>query len=129
MNPVVVLAYDGMAADEAGVITQILADAGIEVIVAAVRSGSVTSFHGRVAATQTAGGLGPCSALIVPGGMGIRTAAADPALLDAVRSLAARSTWLGRRPRDRCSWPRPVSRPGREPPPIGSPTISSRTGG
>jgi transcriptional regulator GlxA family with amidase domain len=55
----------------------------------------VTSFHGRVAATQTADGLGPCSALIVPGGMGIRTAAANPALLDAVRSLAARSTWLG----------------------------------
>ncbi len=93
--PVVLLAYDGIAADEAGIITEILTDAGTPVIVAAVQVHDVTSFHGSVRATVSAADLGPCGALIVPGGMGVRTAAADESLLEAVRRLASQSTWLG----------------------------------
>ncbi len=93
--PVVILAYDGVAADEAGVITDILTEAGTPVVVAAVQVHDVTSFHGRVRPSRSAGEIGPCAALIVPGGMGVRTAANDERLLDAVRHLAGQSRWLG----------------------------------
>lgn len=93
--PVVLLAYDGVAADEAGVITEILVEAGSDVVVAAVQVYDVTSFHGRVRATMRAESLGPCAALIIPGGMGVRTAARDERLLGAVRHLGEQSRWLG----------------------------------
>lgn len=93
--PVVILAYDGIAADEAGIITEILTEAGIPVVIAAVGVHDVTSFHGTLRASRSATDLGPCAALIVPGGMGVRTLAADGRLLDAVRDLASQSVWLG----------------------------------
>ncbi|MEZ5378428.1 MAG: DJ-1/PfpI family protein [Acidimicrobiales bacterium] len=93
--PAVILAYDGIAADEAGVVAEVLTNAGTPVIVAAVQVHDVTSFHGKVRASRSADELGPCSALIVPGGMGVRTAAADERLLESVRNLASQSTWLG----------------------------------
>jgi len=93
-GPVVVLAYDGIAADEAGLIVQILTGAGIEVIIATVGTDPVTSFHGRVVAHRTAAGLGTCKALVVPGGMGVRRAADDEAFIAAIARLAADATWL-----------------------------------
>lgn len=91
---VVVLAYDGVAADEAGLIVQILTSAGIEVIVATIGTDPVTSFHGRIIAQRTAAELAGCRALVVPGGMGVQRAAADEALLGAIARLAAGATWL-----------------------------------
>jgi transcriptional regulator GlxA family with amidase domain len=93
--PVVILAYDGVAADEAGVIAEILTGAGIEIVVAAVQTTAVTSFHGSVSSTRPVAGFGPCAALVIPGGMGVKTAARDSRLTDAIAELAERSTWLG----------------------------------
>ncbi len=92
---VVVLAYDGVAADEAGIITEILTEAGSPVVVAAVQVHDVTSFHGAIRPSKSASELGACAALIVPGGMGVRTAATDERLLAAVRQLGSNSLWLG----------------------------------
>ncbi len=93
--PVILLAYDGVAADEAGVIVEILSAAGSPVVVAAVHVHDITSFHGAITATLPASEVGACAALIVPGGMGVRTAAADERLLESVRRLASGATWLG----------------------------------
>ena len=93
--PVIVLAYDGVAADEAGIVVHILTGAGLDVIIATVGSHPVTSYHGRVIADRTAAELADCSALIVPGGMGVRRAAADRVLSAAIRRLSADATWLG----------------------------------
>lgn len=93
--PVVVLAYDGVAADEAGLIVSILSGAGLNVVIATVGLDPVTSFHGRVVADRSVVQLTGCSTLIVPGGMGVRRAAADEAFIAAIGRLAADATWLG----------------------------------
>jgi putative intracellular protease/amidase len=95
LAPVVVLAYDGVAADEAGLVVQILAGAGLDVIIATVGLDPVTSFHGRVVADRTVPELTSCRALIVPGGMGVRRAAVDKPFIAAIAQLAADATWLG----------------------------------
>lgn len=94
-GPIVVLAYDGVAADEAGVVVQILAGAGLDVVIATVGIDPVTSFHGRVVADRTVDELIDCRVLIVPGGMGVRRAAVDGAFTAAIERLAADATWLG----------------------------------
>ncbi len=93
--PVVVLAYDGVAADEAGIIVQILAKAGLRVIVATVGSDPVTSFHGRVVAEASVDELAKCSALVVPGGMGVQSAADNGPFISAINDLASDALWLG----------------------------------
>lgn len=93
--PVVVLVYDGVAADETGTVVQILTAADLEVIVASVSAAQVTSFHGRVAATRTVEDLKHCSALITPGGMGVQSVVQIRPLLDAIEVLAQSATWLG----------------------------------
>lgn len=93
--PVIVLAYDGIAADEAGAVVEILASAGVPVIIASVEADPVTSYHGRVVPERAAAELGPSSALVVPGGMGVRAAASDERLLSAIRHLAVSARWLG----------------------------------
>ncbi len=95
--PIVVLAYDGVAADEAGIVIEILSEAGCRVVVAAVDPGAsrVTSFHGAVRPSRTAERIGPCAALIIPGGMGVRTAATNDRLTSAIHRLGSQSTWLG----------------------------------
>ncbi len=93
--PVIVLAYDGVAADEAGIVVHILTGAGLDVIIATVGRNQVTSYHGRVIADRTAAELADCSALIVPGGMGVRRIAADRAFMAVIRRLSADATWLG----------------------------------
>lgn len=92
---VVVLAYDGVAADETGAVVEILSSSGLDVIITSVGPAAVTSFHGRVIASRTVGDLQGCRALIVPGGMGVRQAAENQQLLAAVRQLADSATWLG----------------------------------
>jgi transcriptional regulator GlxA family with amidase domain len=92
---VVVIAYDGIAADEAGIVVEVLAAASLDVIIATVEANPVTSYHGCVVASRTVDDLGPCSALVVPGGMGVRTASQDRRLLDAIASLSGSATWLG----------------------------------
>lgn len=92
---VVVLAYDGAGADEAGALVEILTLAGVSVVIASVEAKPVTSYHGRLVPERAASGLGPVAALVVPGGMGVRTAAANPILLDAIERLGRRATWLG----------------------------------
>ena len=94
-GPVVVLAYDGVAADEAGLVVEILVGAGLDVVVATVGIDPVSSFHGRVVADRTVSELAGCRALIVPGGMGVRRAAGDTALMAAIARLAADAAWLG----------------------------------
>lgn len=93
--PIVVLAYDGVAADETGLVVQILAAAELDVIIVSVGAAPVTSFHGRVVPTRTADDLKECSALIIPGGMGIQSAARNRPLIRAVETLAESATWLG----------------------------------
>jgi putative intracellular protease/amidase len=93
-EPVVVLAYDGVAADEGRLLVDLLDRAGIAVTIASVESSTVTSYHGQLVPSRTVHGLGPCRALIVPGGMGVRQAATDERLLGAIRELAGRVTWL-----------------------------------
>ncbi|MCP4227005.1 MAG: hypothetical protein GY773_26990 [Actinomycetia bacterium] len=94
-GPVVVLTYDGVAADETGAVVEILTSADLDVIIASVGSAPVTSFHGRVFPTRTIDDLRNCSALIIPGGMGVQTAAKNQQLAEAVRQLAESATWLG----------------------------------
>ena len=91
---VVVLGYDGVAADEAGVLVSVLVEAGLPVTVASVGGAGVTSYHGRIQPTTSAAGLGPCLALVVPGGMGIRRAADDAALVEVIARLAGGARWL-----------------------------------
>ncbi len=93
--PVIVLAYDGVAADEAGAVVAILSSAGIAVEIATVQSRPPTSYHGRVVPTRTAGQVGTCAALVVPGGMGVRTAAADSSLIEAIATIGTGAEWLG----------------------------------
>jgi putative intracellular protease/amidase len=93
--PVVVVAYDGIAADEAAVLVEILTSAELDVIIASVERTPVTSYHGRVVTSRTVAEMGSCSALVVPGGMGVRTEIADRALLEAIAALASSATWLG----------------------------------
>lgn len=92
--PVVLLVYDGVAADETGALIEILGTAGIPVIVASVDAEPVTSVHGRVTPTRAPGDLGPTGALIVPGGLGVRRAAANTRLIQAIGLLDERSTWV-----------------------------------
>ena len=94
-SPVVLLAYDGVAADEAGALVEILTRSGIEVIIASVESHPITSYHGRVVPECSAADLGDCGALVIPGGMGVRAAAENPELLSAIRRLAMSAAWLG----------------------------------
>ncbi len=91
---VVVLAYDGVAADEAGAIVEIMTTAGIPVVIASVESNPVTSYHGRVVPTQPAIELARCAALVVPGGMGVRTAALKPELTTAIATVGAGAKWV-----------------------------------
>jgi putative intracellular protease/amidase len=93
--PVVVLVYDGVAADEARAVVDILAKAGLAVIVASVASPTVTSYHGQVVPSCTVDALGPISALVVPGGMGVRQAAGHQTLLAAIRKLGGPAPWIG----------------------------------
>jgi transcriptional regulator GlxA family with amidase domain len=93
--PVVVVAYDGIAADEAGVVVERLSAAGLDVVIASVEEAPVTSYHGRVVVARSVAELGPCSALVVPGGMGVRTSTGDARLLRAIEELAHSATWLG----------------------------------
>ncbi|NNF53472.1 MAG: hypothetical protein HKN03_03415 [Acidimicrobiales bacterium] len=92
---VVVLAYDGVAADEAGAIVEIMTTAGIPVVIASVESNPVTSYHGRVVPTQPAIELARCAALVVPGGMGVRTASQKPELTKAIATVGAGAKWIG----------------------------------
>jgi transcriptional regulator GlxA family with amidase domain len=93
--PVVVLAYDGVAADEAGAIVEILGSAAITVLIASVEAAPVTSYHGNVVPTRTAADIGRCAGFVVPGGMGVRTASQDWRLIAAIAQLGAGATWLG----------------------------------
>ncbi len=92
---IVVLAYDGVAGDEAGIVVHVLTGAGLDVVVATVGRDPVTGYHGRVIADRTVDELADCSALIVPGGMGVRRMAADRAFMAAIRRLATDAIWLG----------------------------------
>jgi transcriptional regulator GlxA family with amidase domain len=93
--PVVVLAYDGVAADETSAIVEILTSAELEVTITSFGRDPVTSYHGRVFPTRTVDELRGCSALIIPGGMGVKTASQSQQLADAVSQLAESATWLG----------------------------------
>lgn len=92
---VVLIAYDGIAADEAGAITEILQSSGIDVIVAARSATAVTSYHGRMPSVLAVDAIEGCRAVIVPGGMGVRSASEDPVLLDSIRQLGSEAEWLG----------------------------------
>ena len=93
--PVVVLAYDGVAADETSAIVQILTSADLDVIITSFGRDPITSFHGRVFPTRTVDDLRECSALIIPGGMGVKTASQSRQLASAINQLAESATWLG----------------------------------
>ncbi len=88
------LVYDGVAADEAGIIVDVLAGAGITVTIASVTTVAPTAYRGRVVPTRRAQDLADCDALVIPGGMGVRRAAANPELRAAIARLAADATWL-----------------------------------
>lgn len=92
---VVVLAYDGVAGDEARALVEILGTGGVPVVIASVGAAAVTSFHGRITPQLTAAELGPSAALVVPGGMGVQSASDNRALLRAIRELGEQATWLG----------------------------------
>ena len=93
--PVVILAYDGLAADEASVLVEILTAAGLEVVIASVLDRRVTSYHGQVVAARTATEINRCSALLVPGGLGVRTTAEHGPVLEAIAELSAKARWVG----------------------------------
>ncbi|MDH3296532.1 MAG: DJ-1/PfpI family protein, partial [Acidimicrobiia bacterium] len=95
IGPIVILAYDGIAADEASVLVDILSDAGLEVMIASVQARPVTSYNGRVVPTLGAVDIGRCSAVIVPGGLGVRTTSENQGVLNAIAQLAAQARWLG----------------------------------
>ncbi len=92
---VVLLAYDGVAGDEAQALVEILDTGGVPIVIASVGAAAVTSFHGHVTPELTAAELGPCAALVVPGGMGVQSASNDQVLLAAIRQLGENATWLG----------------------------------
>ncbi len=94
-RPVVVLAYDGTGADEAGAIVEILTSARIPVVIASVEASPVTTYHGVLVPHQAAADVGAIHALVIPGGMGVKTASQNRALLGAIRRLAEQATWLG----------------------------------
>ena len=94
-RPVVVLAYDGTGADEAGAVVEILTSAHIPVVIASVEANPVTTYHGELVPQQAAAEVGPIHALVIPGGMGVKTASGNGALLGAIRRLADQATWLG----------------------------------
>ncbi len=94
-GPVVILAYDGLAADEAAVLVEILSTADLDVTIASVLAEPVTSYNGRVVVARPAGSIERCSALLVPGGLGVRTTAENPAVLRAIAELSTKARWLG----------------------------------
>lgn len=94
-GPVVILAYDGLAADEASVLIDILTTADLEVTIASVLAEPVTSYHGQVVVARRAGEIDRCSALLVPGGLGVRSTAENPAVLRAIAELSTKARWLG----------------------------------
>lgn len=94
-GPVVILAYDGLAADEASVLVEILTTAGLDVTIASVLAEPVTSYHGQVAVTRRAAEIARCSALLVPGGLGVRSTAENTAVLRAIAELSTKARWLG----------------------------------
>ena len=94
-EPVVILVYDGAAGDETGALVEILSAGGVDVILASVEASPVTSYHGRLVPKRAPAAFDEIAALIVPGGMGVQHASHDQALLDALQTMAARSTWLG----------------------------------
>ena len=71
-GPVVILAYDGLAADEASVLIEILSTAKLDVTIASVLAKPVTSYNGQVVVARQAAEINRCSALLVPGGFGKR---------------------------------------------------------
>jgi transcriptional regulator GlxA family with amidase domain len=99
---VVIVAYDGMQALDvtgphevfAGA-TSVLAaasgGAGYDVSVGALRAGPVRSESGLTIVAGAVDRARPVDTLIVPGGSGVSTAAADPAIVATVRKLAGRS--------------------------------------
>jgi transcriptional regulator GlxA family with amidase domain len=91
---VVVLAYDGIAADEAGIVIEILGLAGLPVLIASIEAAAVTSYHGRVLPTRSTHSLAGSRALVVPGGMGVQRASHHRPLLGAIATLADSSTWV-----------------------------------
>ena len=94
-DPVVILAYDGLAADEASVLVEILSAADLDVTIASVLAEPVTSYHGAVVVARKAAEIDRCSALLVPGGLGVRSTAANPAVLRAIAELSTKARWLG----------------------------------
>ncbi|MDH4278492.1 MAG: DJ-1/PfpI family protein [Acidimicrobiia bacterium] len=94
-GPVVILAYDGLAADEASVLIEILTAADLDVTIASVLAAPVTSYNGKVVVTRPAADIERCSALLVPGGLGVRTTAENPAVLRAIAELSTKARWLG----------------------------------
>ncbi len=95
IGPVVILAYDGLAADEASVLVEILTTAELDVIIASVLAEPVTSYHGDVVVARPAAEIDRCSALLVPGGLGVRSTAENPAVLRAIAELSTKARWLG----------------------------------
>lgn len=94
-GPVVILAYDGLAADEASVLIEILTAAELDVTIASVLAEPVTSYHGQVVVARKASEIDRCSALLVPGGLGVRSTAENPAVLRAIAELSTKARWLG----------------------------------
>ncbi len=94
-GPVVILAYDGLAADEASVLVEILTTADLDVTIASVLAEPVTSYHGEVVVARRAADIDRCSALLVPGGLGVRSTAENPAVLRAIAELSTKARWLG----------------------------------
>lgn len=92
---VVLLAYDGVAGDEARTLVEILNVGGVAVVIASVEAAAITSFHGRVTPHRSAAELGSCAALVIPGGMGVQSASDNQPLLTAISDLGQRATWLG----------------------------------
>ncbi len=94
-DPVVVLAYDGVGADEAGALIEILMSSGMPVIIASVEAAPITSYHGQVVPQRAAGDIGRSSAIVIPGGMGVGRLASDRRLQAAIQRLAEHTIWLG----------------------------------
>lgn len=95
IGPIVILAYDGVAADEASVLVDILTAADLEVTIASVQAKPVTSYNGRVVPSRRAVDIGRCSAVLIPGGLGVATTSENPAVVGAIAQLAERARWIG----------------------------------
>ncbi len=93
--PIVILAYDGVAGDEVSVLVDILSAAGLEVTIASVQAKPVTSYNGRVVPSRRAVDMGRCSAVLIPGGMGVAPTAANAAVMGAIVQLTRQSQWIG----------------------------------